>query len=444
MTIGIILSKISKISIQSAINNYKENYPYIQTKYKLIGLIGVFGFPFYYFIWNHIFPQKYESIILRSIGMIFSVLIISESKLPKIMRQHMPLLSYLFIIYGLPFFFTYMLLKNDFNVAWQMSMVGSFLFLMILHDVINIIFILLSGVLAALLCYIITDGVPSVPLEFYHGLPVYFFAFVGAILFNYSSENDKNRNRMRAIAAVGSSIAHEMRTPLLGIKFDAEGLQHYLPSLLAAQDWAITHGGGPAAFSPAQRRGLAQALERIGRQTLYANAMIDMLLMNVRDPKIDSTSFAPHTMRTVVEQALERYPFRHTERERVEVHCESDFTFMGSDLLMMHVLFNMLKNGLRAIAESDKGNVVITLKKDQFHNHIYFKDTGSGIARHVIPYIFEPFYSGSTGGGRAGIGLSFCRRVIESFEGSITCHSEYGIFTEFDVSLPKIDVVPCA
>lgn len=436
--------RLSKFSLRAAANNYAENYKYIQTKHKFIGLIGIFGFPFYHFVWNYFFPQKYVNSVMEAIGLIFCLIVVFESRLPANIKKHMPILSYVFIIYGLPFFFTYMLIKNDFDISWQMSMVGSFLFLMILHDVINIIFILISGITMAVICYIITDGVPTIPDEFYRGIPVYFFTFIGAVLFNYSSENDKSRNRMRAVAAIGSSIAHEMRTPLLGIKFDAEGLLHYLPALLAAHDWAASRGAPVPYLNPGQRRGLSLALERIGRQTLYANAMIDILLMNVRGPKIDSASFAPYAMLSVVEQALDRYPFRHTERARVQVQCDSDFRFTGSDLLMMHVIFNLLKNGLRAIADIDSAYITITITEDKFYNHILFKDTGTGIKSSAVPYIFEPFYSESPSGSRAGIGLSFCRRVIESFEGSITCHSEYGIYTEFDVSLPKIDVVSCA
>ena len=47
---------------------------------------------------------------------------------------------------------------------------------------------------------------------------------------------------MRALTAVGSSIAHEMRTPLLGIRYDASGLQNYLPRLIDAHEWAVAHG----------------------------------------------------------------------------------------------------------------------------------------------------------------------------------------------------------
>ena len=58
---------------------------------------------------------------------------------------------------------------------------------------------------------------------------------------------------MRALTAVGSSIAHEMRTPLLGIRYDASGLQDYLPRLIDAHEWAVAHGWDGDPLEPAER-----------------------------------------------------------------------------------------------------------------------------------------------------------------------------------------------
>ena len=57
-----------------------------------------------------------------------------------------------------------------------------------------------------------------------------------------SEERSRQEGRMRALTTVGSPIAHEMRTPLLGIRYDASGLQDYLPRLIDAHEWAVTHG----------------------------------------------------------------------------------------------------------------------------------------------------------------------------------------------------------
>lgn len=351
------------------------------------------------------------------------------------MGRFLPIYSYVGLVYCLPFFFTFMMLKNGVNAVWLGSEVCSLLFLALLLDPINLLVCFFIGFAFAALGFMLESG-GALPAELYAALPVFAFALAGGLGLNHSEELIKQQNRMRAVATVASSIAHEMRTPLLSIKFDAEGMKRYLPALLEAHDWASANGWSASRLGPVQRRGVARALERIEMQTTFANAMINILLMNIREQRIDPADFKRLSVAEVVDRALDHYPFKADERQLVEWRRDGDFTFVGSDLLMMHVLFNLLKNALRAVAEVERGAISIALEPGPKVNRLLFRDTGTGIAPEMLPHIFEPFHSGAPGGNRAGIGLAFCRRVIESFNGTIICRSESGKFTEFEISLP--------
>ncbi|MEI9900186.1 MAG: hypothetical protein WDN31_08725 [Hyphomicrobium sp.] len=50
-------------------------------------------------------------------------------------------------------------------------------------------------------------------------------------------------------------------------------------------------------------------------------------------------------MSKIVALALERYSFKPNQRSLVRADLSEDFQFRGSDLLMTHVLFNLMKNG---------------------------------------------------------------------------------------------------
>jgi signal transduction histidine kinase len=63
-------------------------------------------------------------------------------------------------------------------------------------------------------------------------------------------------------------------------------------------------------------------------------------------------------------------------------------------------------------------------------------DTGSGIPQQALPHIFAPFFSTKRTSGGAGMGLTFCKRVMEAFGGSIRCESAEGEYTTFALEFP--------
>jgi signal transduction histidine kinase len=117
-----------------------------------------------------------------------------------------------------------------------------------------------------------------------------------------------------------------------------------------------------------------------------------------------------------------------------------DFQFRGSDLLMTHVLFNLLKNGLRAIEARDgKDNFLsIELRRGRDINSIVITDTGEGIPPEILNYVFIPFVSAQRPGVGTGLGLSFCRMIIEGAGGTISCRSTVGVGTSFTIELPAV------
>jgi len=69
-------------------------------------------------------------------------------------------------------------------------------------------------------------------------------------------------------------------------------------------------------------------------------------------------------------------------------------------------------------------------------------DTGCGIDSENFDRIFESFFTTKTGDSDsertgAGLGLAFCKRVIDAHKGSISVDSQPGKGTTFRVALPK-------
>jgi len=66
--------------------------------------------------------------------------------------------------------------------------------------------------------------------------------------------------------------------------------------------------------------------------------------------------------------------------------------------------------------------------------NIAVADTGKGIPENDLPRIFDMFFSTKEKG--IGLGLPFCKRVVEAHGGSIEASSEVGVGTTFSIIIP--------
>lgn len=159
------------------------------------------------------------------------------------------------------------------------------------------------------------------------------------------------------------------------------------------------------------------------------------MLASATMEQFDHSSFKKYSVHHCVQEALNRYPFSVSERHKVTISTLEDFTFYGSDTLLIYVLFNLLKNALYALKAKGEGNIDISTYCSPSFFTLRITDTGTGIAEDVRPYIFEAFFTTKKGNG-TGIGLAFCKRVLNSFNGNIRCESEVGRYTTFILEFP--------
>lgn len=123
-------------------------------------------------------------------------------------------------------------------------------------------------------------------------------------------------------------------------------------------------------------------------------------------------------------------------RERTLISWSGDFQFRGSKLLMQHILFNLIKNALYAIATARRGEIKIWTEAGDRQNYLYFKDTAKGMSNQQLSRLFNHFYTTTFMG--TGIGLSFCKLVMNGFGGNIICEAQEGEHALFILSFPRI------
>lgn len=239
-----------------------------------------------------------------------------------------------------------------------------------------------------------------------------------------------------ALAMLSATVAHEMRTPLSGVRASIGGVDAYLPDLIAAYEFA--HEQDEARF-PVIRKDLLETLTdtgpRIKSMVDQANHVIDLLLVNLNDQRKGSAHFTLCSVRECVEEAMKQYPFRRNEREKVHVRVDEDFEFNGASTLLIYVIFNLLKNALYSLESAGKGVIQIDLEKGGHRNYLIFEDSGLGIEEDVVPLIFDGFFTTRSNG--TGAGLAFCLRTMRSFGGDIRVSSKIGQFTRFSLEFPR-------
>jgi len=69
---------------------------------------------------------------------------------------------------------------------------------------------------------------------------------------------------------------------------------------------------------------------------------------------------------------------------------------------------------------------------------ISVQDSGSGIKTTDQPFLFD-FHFTTKGSAGRGIGLSLCRQIVQSHDGTIEVKSEEGKGAEFEIRFPIID-----
>jgi signal transduction histidine kinase len=243
--------------------------------------------------------------------------------------------------------------------------------------------------------------------------------------------------KLQVMQSLSANIAHEMRTPLSGIRASISGIEEYLPQLLDSHLWCMEHAKEQfPVIRDSHLNVLTSTPRRIKLMIDQANTVIDMLLMNLRENSLDRKQFNAISARDIIEQAIDRYPFKSGQREKLSLDLGEDFRFLGVESLCIYVFFNLLKNAFYSIQSAQKGEIHISLRRIGGEGKIYFRDTGLGISQEILAKIFDGFFTTKQEG--TGAGLAFCRRTAETFNGSITCHSEPNRYAEFVLTLPLI------
>lgn len=332
-------------------------------------------------------------------------------------------------------------LGEDLSPIWiYQYLVALFIFVQLInHGPLSILLWSLTGIpLFALTLLISTPNIEALQDAWLYPFPVYLTLVVIGSLTNRNVHAVQSE-QLRAASAIGGNIAHELRTPLASIRALSSGVARYLPALVDGYKQAESARLSVEPVGPHQIRELRVALESIQEEVQYANTIIDMLLMNTKDKPLSAADFHAFQISNAISDAISRFPFNNShERELITVDLSQNFLVKGPPILLVHVFFNLIKNGLYFVQRGAGNSLSVRSIRGAKHNYVEVTDTGTGIPEGVRSQIFDRFFTGISNSQGAGIGLSFCKMVMESLGGEIQCESKEGEYTTFRLTFPPV------
>lgn len=417
------------------------------------GIFGLINYPLSYLYFTYVDVQKYANPGFRIFITFLCLLLLLKKQWPKLAVRYFPMYWYFVILVAIPMFGTFSLLQNQINQSWITNMLlGCFLFVLLVDWVSFVVLFLLGSFFGALLYVGVGNNFGQMSLQGLGSFAyMYIFVFIIGGFFSrknhllkklqvQKSEHEKELALQKAEAnkQAAGSIAHDLRTPLASIQSAMSGIDHNLPRLINGYQAAKNEGLQVERIRKENLETLKKITESCISEINFSNHYINLILANLGSDDINTDNFKSQTIANLIKESVQSYPCTETKRALIHMDLKHDFEFLGDDAYVKNMINNLLKNSFHYIAEMKKGEIFIkthTSEDNQF-NCLSFKDTAKGASSEVVQHMFDGFYSKRRGG--TGLGLSFCKKIMNSFGGNIEAQSVEGKYIEFLLIFPKL------
>ncbi len=217
-------------------------------------------------------------------------------------------------------------------------------------------------------------------------------------------------------------VSHELKAPLGAVQQNL----YFLTDELSAQ------------LSDEQKKRFERMKANIGDLINLIQTWLRVLSVDISKIR---ENFQPVAIEAVVSKAIESVE-PHAVRKDIEIVSSIDESLdpvSGDEGTLVETVINILGNAIKYSRPSSR--IHIKARGEEKDVLISVTDTGPGISKEDLPYIFNDFYSGKAAPAAergSGIGLAVARRIVEAHNGTISVESELGKGSTFAIRLPAI------
>ena len=236
-----------------------------------------------------------------------------------------------------------------------------------------------------------------------------FNAMAGSVEENIRKREEETRQKQELI----DNLAHEMNTPITSIQGFAD---YMLMGMLSKEE---------------QAESLSFIINESKRLKEISATLLSMADMQENEEIIQEE----FSIKDLCDRLEDIFKMQMEEQKICfQVDCQID-KMKGNQALIESLLRNLIINSARAIGNREKGWIKIKIFSIGQQQKILVQDNGCGIQEEHMERIFEPFYRvdkvRSRENGGSGLGLPFCKKIVELHHGTLEVESKVNDGTTF-------------
>ncbi|MBT4540505.1 HAMP domain-containing histidine kinase [Candidatus Woesearchaeota archaeon] len=215
-----------------------------------------------------------------------------------------------------------------------------------------------------------------------------------------------------------STVSHELRTPLTNIKL-------YL---------SLLRDGEFGKLKAKQK----SPIKLIGNESDRLNNLINDILSLA---KLEAKKQELHIKEVKLHELINKTIYHEMAKKkkiRVINNIPRSMKVNIDENLFKQVIINLFSNALKF---TNKGSITFNAEQDEQGIELAVTDTGIGINKSKLPYLFDKFYQAedymTREKGGTGLGLAIVKKIVELHKGTIGVESELEKGTVFRVFIPN-------